>query len=168
MGAPNRYTSREAKRLGFASGLEHEASLQLKAADRAHEYESDACKFDYFIKTVRGGVITKEGMTYDLPKGFKVVQWHTYTCDFLITKSDGGLMFIETKGYFKPKDRKKHQALKKQYPDLDLRIIFQSDGKVSHKTRYSQWAEKHGVTYYCLTTKDKKEGRIIPQEWLDV
>ena len=39
-------------------------------------------------------------------------------------------------------------------------------GKVSKQTRYSDWAEKHGIKYHCLTAKEKKEGRIIPREWL--
>lgn len=166
MARPNRYTSKAAKRLGYASGFEHEAAKQMEVLGRHYEYESDNCKFPYYTTVPKGGVITKEGVSYELPRQSKVVQWHNYTCDFMVIKSNGAPMFIETKGYFKPKDRAKHQALKKAYPDLDLRIIFQSDGKVSHKTRYSQWCEKHDITYHCLTNQNKKEGVIIPPEWL--
>ena len=75
-------------------------------------------------------------------------------------------MFIESKGFFKGKDRVKHKALKNQYPDLDLRLLFASNGKVSKKTSYMQWAEKLKIEAYALSHKEKKEGLFIPQEWL--
>ena len=163
----NRYTNQTARSLGFASGLEAVTADQLNNAGREHEYETDNCRFSYFTGVRGGGLLSKKGETVELPAGSKVVQWHEYTCDFRIIKKDGGPMLIETKGYFKPKDRAKHQALKKQYPDIDLRIIFQSNGKVSHKTSYAQWAEKQGIKYHIPTLKERKGGLIIPQEWLD-
>ncbi len=165
--AGNRYTKDAARRLGYASGLEVVTSEQLQQAGVEFEYESDQCKFDYTTNVRKGGVITKDGMNYELPTGCKVIQWHEYTCDFMITKSNGQPMFIETKGYFKAKDRTKHQDLKKRYPDLDLRIIFSSNGKVSPKTTYSQWAEKQGIRYHCLSYGEKKAGLIVPKSWLE-
>lgn len=167
MARSSRYTSNRARALGFASGLEVKVSVQLEEAKIPFEYESEKCKFKYYTKVTNGGVIDKNGEEIPLAKSSKVIQWHNYTCDFMLTKSDGQPMFIETKGYFKGKDRVKHQALKKLYPDVDLRILFQQDGKVSQKTTYSQWAEKQSIEHYCLKLKDKKAGQLIPQGWLD-
>jgi len=163
---PNRYTSKEAKQAGYASGLEYRVSTQLQMMDRDFEYESESCTFDYYTLVTKGGVVTENGEDLELPKKAKVVQHRRYTCDFKILTSKGEPIFIETKGYFKPKDRVKHIMLKKLYPDADIRIVFQSNGKVSSKTSYAQWAEKNGIRYYCLSSNDRKEGVIIPIEWL--
>lgn len=163
----NRHTSKLARQLGYASGLEYKASLQLDKLERYYEYETKDCKFDYFTPVVNGGVVDKEGQArLILDKGDQIVQWRKYTCDFMIMKKDGTPMYIETKGYFKPKDRVKHKMLKKLHPNVDLRIIFEHDGKVSKITRYSQWCDKNGIDYHCLTSANKKEGDLIPQGWL--
>lgn len=116
-----------------------------------------------------GCILSPDGKEVPLViKGEKVVQRCNYTCDFMIIKKDGKPMFIETKGYFKAPDRTKHKALKKLYPDADLRIIFMSNGKVSSKTNYGQWAEKEGIEYHILTAAEKRNGNIIPEAWLNV
>ena len=167
MAGSSRYTSNKARQLGYRSGLEVKTSVQLEG--RTFEYETEKCKFVYWTPVTKGGIIDKDGVeVLKLDKGAKIIQWRTYTCDFMITKSCGQPMFIETKGLFSGKDRVKHKQLKKLYPDTDLRIIFQNDGKVSSKTRYSQWAEKEGITYHVLTAAQKRNGNIIPEEWLDV
>lgn len=160
-----RFTSAAARAAGVRSGLELSIKEMLEGLGRDFGFEDDSCIFNYHLPVRKGAILLKSGKIVDPPNG-KVVSQHTYTCDFVITKSDGGLMFIESKGYFKPKDRTKHVALKKQYPDIDLRILFSSNGKVSSKTSYAQWAEKQGIGYYCLSTKEKKEGSFIPEEWL--
>ena len=70
-------------------------------------------------------------------------------------------IFIESKGWFLPEDRKKHLLIKEQNPDMDLRFVLQSpNGKIykGSKTTYAQWCEKNGFKWA------KKE---IPQEWID-
>jgi len=143
------------------------AAAQLESLGRDFEFESENCVMEYYTTVPKGGLINKEGEIVELQKGFKAVQLRVYTADFLIFKKNGGVMLIETKGYFKPKDRKKHQILKKLYPQIDLRLIFQSDGKVSHKTRYSQWAEKHGYKFHVMSAGDKKINQVIPLDWLE-
>lgn len=83
---------------------------------------------------------------------------HEYVPDFPVSN---GLFFIETKGLFDSNDRRKHLAIKKQHPNLDIRFIFQRDNKLSKKsnTRYSDWCEKHGFKYSI--------GLGIPEEWLE-
>ena len=76
---------------------------------------------------------------------------HRYIPDFKI-----GDIYLETKGWFKPTDRRKMLAVKKANPDLDIRLVFQAPhNKISKrsKTTYSMWAEKHGFpwcAYYAI------------------
>lgn len=81
---------------------------------------------------------------------------HTYTPDFKLPNG----IYIETKGYFAPADRSKHLSVKKQYPDLDIRFVFQNPNtrlSSRSKTTYAQWCEKHGFLY--------AKGSI-PEEWV--
>ena len=71
----------------------------------------------------------------------------TYTPDFYLPKFD---MFIETKGQFVGSDRSKHKLIAEQYPDLDLRFVFQNDKvKLSKKskTTYADWCNKNNFKY---------------------
>ena len=81
---------------------------------------------------------------------------HIYTPDFIL---DNGII-IETKGRWLLDDRKKHLLIRKQRPDLDIRILFQNaNAKISKgsKTSYADFCEKHGITY---------AHREIPVAWL--
>lgn len=81
---------------------------------------------------------------------------HIYTPDFIL---DNGII-IETKGRWLLDDRKKHILIRKQRPDLDIRILFQNaNAKISKgsKTSYADFCEKHGITY---------AHREIPWAWL--
>jgi len=84
------------------------------------------------------------------------LMYRTYTPDFILPNG----IIIEVKGRFTSDDRRKHLAVKKQHPNLDIRFVFEnSRRKLSKgaKTTYGQWCEKHGYQYY---------DRIIPQEWI--
>lgn len=84
-----------------------------------------------------------------------------YTCDFEITTKTGKKILVESKGRFLSPDRKKMLLVKKQFPDLDIRMVFSRSkdriGKKS-KTTYAAWCDKHGFIYADTS---------IPQEWLD-
>ena len=57
-------------------------------------------------------------------------------------------------------DRRKHLAIKKQHPKLDIRFVFtNSKAKLSKgaKSNYAEWCIKYGFRYY---------DRIIPEDWL--
>ncbi len=91
----------------------------------------------------------------------------TYLVDFKLTTKSGKTIFIETKGNGRSFDhatRRKMIAVKEQHPDIDLRIVFYSDGKIGPKRkdgsfmRQSDWAKKHGFKY---SIKD------IPLEWMN-
>ena len=81
---------------------------------------------------------------------------HIYTPDFIL---DNGII-IETKGRWMMEDRKKHILIRKQHPNLDIRILFQNaHAKISKgsKTSYADFCEKHGIPY---------AHREIPVAWL--
>lgn len=91
----------------------------------------------------------------------------TYLVDFKIITKSGKTIYIETKGNGRSFDhatRRKMIAVKEQNPDVDLRIVFYSDGKIGPKRkdgsfmRQSDWAIKHGFKYAI---------RDIPQEWVN-
>ena len=85
------------------------------------------------------------------PEWLPYVIEHRYIPDFKV-----GDIYLETKGWFKPTDRRKMLAVKKANPDLDIRLVFQAPhNKISKKskTTYSMWAEKNGFpwcAYYAI------------------
>jgi len=116
---------------GYRSGLEHQLSLYLDEHKVKYDYEN--------IK------IEWEDLAY-----------RTYTPDFILYNG----IIIETKGRFLAADRRKHIAIKKQHPKLDIRFVFtNSRAKLSKgaKSSYADWCIKHGFRYY---------DRIIPEDWL--
>jgi predicted nuclease of restriction endonuclease-like RecB superfamily len=74
-----------------------------------------------------------------------------YIPDFIVTTPTGKL-YIEAKGYLRPEHKRKMVAVKRQHPELDIRIIFYSRNK-----QYIKWAEKIGIRYAIAT---------IPTEWI--
>jgi len=89
---------------------------------------------------------------YSIP--YSVVEERKYYPDFIILANG---IVIETKGYFKPADRKKHLSLKEQYPDLDIRFVFGNKrNKINKnsKTTYEDWCNNHG--FKCCDGNDTK------------
>lgn len=86
---------------------------------------------------------------------------HKYTPDFKLFRSDGSFFFIETKGYLRPEDRKKHLQVRLSNPEIEIRFLFQNSTKPIRKgspTTYGKWAEKNGFQY-----ADKS----IPEDWFN-
>ncbi len=85
-----------------------------------------------------------------------------YTPDFILRDENGDAkILIEAKGHFRPADRKKLLAVKKQHPEVDLRILFQKPhNRLSSRAKmtYAQWAEKHKFPW--------AEGAEIPWDWI--
>ena len=82
--------------------------------------------------------------------------YRTYTPDFILANG----IIIETKGRFIATDRRKHLAIKKQHPKLDIRFVFTNSNSRLYKgsrSTYGMWCTKHGFRYY---------DRIIPEDWL--
>ena len=115
----------------YRSGLEEQVDDLLSSLGITYEYEST--KISYQIA-------------------------HIYTPDFVLPNKH---VVLECKGYWDSKDRRKTKEVKKQNPDLDLRMVFQSPyNKISKKskTTYAKWCEKHNIPWTHF--------HDIPLEWL--
>ena len=84
------------------------------------------------------------------------LMYRMYTPDFVLDNN----IIVETKGRFVASDRRKHQKVKEQHPDLDIRFVFSnSNAKLykGSKTSYAGWCKKYGF---------KWAHRVIPEAWL--
>ena len=102
---------------GHKSGLETRIDEQLKAQGIDGEYE-------------------QHEVSYTIP-----ATHHTYKPDFKLPNG----IFIESKGWFLPEDRKKHLLIKEQNPQMDLRFVLQSpNGKIykGSKTTYASGVKR--------------------------
>ena len=116
---------------GYRSGLEHKISDYLKELK---------CKFGYECIKIQW-----EDLCY-----------RTYTPDFVLNNG----IIIETKGRFLAIDRRKHLAIKKQHPKLDIRFVFENSRRKLRKgakSSYAEWCIRYGFRY-C--------DRVIPEDWL--
>lgn len=93
----------------------------------------------------------KVSFKYEAEKFAYVIASH-YTPDFVLS-TPTGKVYIETKGYLRPEDKRKLVAVKKYNPHIDLRILFYSSNK-----KYIKWAEKNGIRWAI---------DIIPKDWLE-
>ena len=98
------------------------------------------------------------GVSYEYePTRVSYTIQHHYCPDFVLPN----YVYLETKGYWDPKDRRKILAVKKDNPDLDLRMVFQAPYNTiskKSKTTYAQWCEKHDIPWTSF--------HEIPLEWL--
>lgn len=116
-----------ARKYGYRSGLEVKISQSLKLLSVKYIYE--------------GLKIEWEDLAY-----------RTYTPDFILPNG----LIIETKGMFTAADRRKHLAIKRQHPKLNIRFVFENSKRKLRKgakSTYGQWCERYGFMYY---------DRIIP------
>jgi hypothetical protein len=97
-----------------------------------------------------------ETLNYILPERKAI-----YTPDFVFTKKNGELMYIETKGRWTSIDRLKMKHVLASNPGIDIRMVFQAPTqKISKgsKTTYESYALKLGIKHVA-----KKD---IPADWL--
>jgi hypothetical protein len=121
---------REAQRAGYRSYFEYEVAQEADRQGIKYEYEPE------------------ESRVIWTPKA------KTYTPDFVLPNG----IVVECKGRLTVHDRTKHVLIAEQYPDLDIRFVFQYNNPITKgsKTRYTDWAEKNGFQW-AMTT--------IPKEW---
>ena len=118
---------------GYRSGFEHTVADQLSEAKINFEYETTVINY------------------------FKPETNHTYTIDFTLPNG----ILVETKGRWVLEDRKKHLLIKKQHPELDIRMVFQNpNGKIrkGSKTTYAIFCDKHEIKWASKT---------IPTAWYE-
>ena len=93
---------------------------------------------------------------YETEKLSYVIE-HRYTPDFKLPN----YKYLEVKGYWDAEDRRKILAVKRDNPDIDLRMVFQSPYNTiskKSKTTYAKWCEKHDIPWNSFTN--------IPLDWL--
>ena len=97
------------------------------------------------IEGLRKGGISVEyeaySLTYTVPPSN-----HTYTPDLMLPNG----IIVELKGIFDLSDRKKHILIREQYPDLDVRIVFQNANTKIYKgskTTYGMFCDKNGIVW---------------------
>ena len=116
---------------GYRSGFEHKVADQLSENKIDFEYE-------------------KTTINYIKPE-----TKHTYTIDFTLPNG----ILVETKGRWVIEDRKKHLLIKKQHPELDIRLVFQNAKtkiRKGSKTTYADWCNKNGIIW---------AEKNIPKSW---
>ena len=120
-----------ARKYGYRSGLEKKLADELKVLKVKFTYES--LKIEW------------EDLAY-----------RTYTPDFVLNNG----IIIESKGMFTAADRRKHLAIKRQHPKLDIRFVFENSRRKLRKgakSTYGEWCYKYGLLY---------SNRVIPEEWV--
>lgn len=118
---------------GYRSGLEERICEELDSKQVEYEYETVKIPFTPPIKQ------------------------RTYTPDIIL----GNGLILELKGRFITADRQKHRYIKSQYPDVDIRFVFQNPNQKINKgskTTYGMWCDKYGFKY--------AKGSI-PQSWIE-
>ena len=111
--------------------MEDRIALQIKSIEKEEVYEQS-----YLLYTIPASD-------------------HRYTPDFILSNG----IIIEAKGLFESDDRKKHLLIKKQYPNLDIRFVFQNPNNKLYKgskTTYADWCKKYGYKYAT---------NLIPDSW---
>ena len=130
-------TRQAAYKHGYKSGLELSVSEQITEAAYPLNYET-------------------ETLNYTVPETN-----HKYTPDFVFTKRNGEIMYVETKGRWTVADRKKMKHVLTSNPGIDIRMVFQNPNQrisKNSKTTYEAYANKLGIMHVA-----KKQ---IPDAWL--
>lgn len=79
-----------------------------------------------------------------------------YLPDFVLSNG----IYVETKGYFSPRDRRKMLSVRRDNPKCDIRMVFQRASnrltKSPNSMTYGDWCTKHNILW--------AEGSI-PADW---
>jgi len=115
--------------MAYKSGFERSIDADLRARKVAFTYEE--LEFPYVLNG-------------------------TYHPDFFLKKTG---IVVEAKGVLDRDSKRKMIAIRKQYPDLDIRILFMNAStKVpGTKQTHGQWADRNGYKW--------AEGKI-PEDWV--
>lgn len=91
------------------------------------------------------------------PTRFLYTITRRYTPDFYLPAVS---VYVEVKGYFTSEDRSKLLQVKRDNPDIDLRLVFQQPNNRLNKrskTTYAEWADQHEFQW--------AEGKV-PDAWI--
>ena len=94
--------------------------------------------------------LRKTRLPYDYePEKIPYIISAHYIPDFVVKLPGGDKIYIETKGYLRPEDKRKLVAVKKCHPTKDIRILFYRLVESSIR-----WAERHGFQYAIESVPD--------------
>ena len=115
-------------------------------------------KFKSKLEESLATLLTTLGVSYEYEsEKVPYTSMHHYHPDFVLPNHT----YLEAKGFWSPADRRKILAVKKDNPDMDLRMVFQAPfNKINKKskTTYAMFCEKHGIPWSAYHN--------IPLEWL--
>ena len=127
--------------------ISKETSLEWaqKAFDKLKE--SKNIKFRSKLEEKGANLLEGLGVSYEYEHAqVPYIIQHHYVPDFVLPNH----VYLETKGYWAPSDRRKILAVVRDNPELDLRMVFQAPyNKISKKskTTYAMWCEKHDIPW---------------------
>ena len=112
------------------------------------------------LKQMFPSTTKKEGrVLYEpVPLSFTSEVRRRYIPDFIIQEK---AWILEVKGFFSSADRAKMLLVKRQFPNLDIRFVFDGPNtrlSRTSKTTYAMWADKNGFPW-CATNA------FPPPEW---
>tara|TARA_R100000322_G_scaffold152492_1_gene110481 strand:- start:15 stop:464 length:450 start_codon:yes stop_codon:yes gene_type:complete len=116
---------------GYRGSLEHSIVKDLKKRRAKFEYET-------------------------LKIRWEEIMYRSYTPDFILRNG----IIIEAKGRFLPRERVRAIAIKKQFPELDIRFVFSnSNAKIykGSKTTLADWCNEYGFMF---------SDKTIPISWV--
>ena len=115
-------------------------------------------KFRSGLEKQVADLLSELGVSYEYEsKKISYVIQHHYTPDFILPNH----VILECKGYWDAADRRKIKTIKKDNPDIDLRMVFQAPFNTiskKSKTTYAQWCENLGIPWTSF--------HDIPLVWL--
>ena len=72
-----------------------------------------------------------------------------YTPDWKVSDN----LYIETKGYFSPRNRGDLLSFREQHPEIEIFLLFaEANNRLSSKskTTYGEWADRHGFRWSTI------------------
>lgn len=132
----------------YRSGYEGQIGQDLDKRGVAYDFERFTLPY---TSPVRGGSCLTCGSK-------KTGKARKYTPDFIFRKQDESFLVVEAKGRFPSTDRSKMRDVKKAYPEMDIRILFQKRSKPQMDILI-RWCDKNGFPYAF--------GNQVPPQWLE-
>ena len=83
-------------------------------------------------------------------KRFEFVRMAHYTPDWKVSDS----LFIETKGYFSPRNRGDLLSFREQHPSIEIFLVFSAPNNrltSKSKTTYAEWADRHNFRWCSIS-----------------
>jgi len=128
------------------------------AYDKLKDRRDNPIKFRSKLEEKVAFLLSELGVFYEYEtKKIPYVIQHNYTPDFVLPNHT----VLECKGYWDAADRRKIKQVKKDNPDIDLRMVFQSPFNTiskRSKTTYAQWCENQNIPWTSYNN--------IPLDWL--